>query len=103
MALALFDLDNTLVDRTLAFGRAVPWLAERYGLDPAVAVPFMIEADGYEPFISRVFGQEEVAPKLDCQLKQRWEHSQGAVGEPFIAHLIAHFVETWPNSDEVCD
>ena len=46
MALALFDLDNTLVDRTLAFGRAVPWLAGRYGLDPAIAVPFIIDADG---------------------------------------------------------
>ncbi len=46
MALALFDLDNTLVDRTVAFGKAVPWLAERYGLDPAVAAPFIIDADG---------------------------------------------------------
>ena len=46
MALVLFDLDNTLVDRTAAFGRAVPSLASRYGLDPVVAVPFVIEADG---------------------------------------------------------
>jgi HAD superfamily hydrolase (TIGR01549 family) len=45
MALVLFDLDNTLVDRTDAFGRAVPSLAERYGLDPDMAVPFIIEAD----------------------------------------------------------
>jgi HAD superfamily hydrolase (TIGR01549 family) len=46
MALALFDLDNTLVDRTLAFDRAVRWLAEQHGLDPVEAVPFMTEADG---------------------------------------------------------
>ena len=44
MALALFDLDNTLVDRTAAFGRAVPWLCEVYGL-PAEAHPFIIDAD----------------------------------------------------------
>ena len=45
MALALFDLDNTLVDRTRAFGRALPLLAEHYGLDPDEVVPFMIETD----------------------------------------------------------
>jgi putative hydrolase of the HAD superfamily len=45
MALALFDLDNTLVDRTVAFARAIPRLAEHYGLDQAEVVPFMIETD----------------------------------------------------------
>jgi len=45
MALALFDLDNTLVDRTVAFGQALPQLAEHYGLDPGEVVPFMIETD----------------------------------------------------------
>lgn len=45
MALALFDLDNTLVDRTAAFGRAVPALVERYGLDLGTAAPFIVAAD----------------------------------------------------------
>ena len=45
MALALFDLDNTLVDRTRAFGQAVPQLADHYGLARDEAVPFMIDAD----------------------------------------------------------
>lgn len=43
--LALFDLDNTLVDRTAAFARSARRLADAYGLDPSVAVPFIIEVD----------------------------------------------------------
>ena len=70
MALALFDLDNTLVDRTLAFGRAVPWLAERYGLDPAVAVPFIIEADGdgmvgWETWMAQTIERFDVATTVE--------------------------------------
>ncbi|HEX7443701.1 MAG TPA: HAD family hydrolase [Acidimicrobiales bacterium] len=45
MTLALFDLDNTLVDRTAAFAEAVPGLARRYDLDPVEAVPFIIRTD----------------------------------------------------------
>ena len=45
MPLALFDLDNTLVDRTAAFEQAARLLAADHGLDPAVAVPAIIEAD----------------------------------------------------------
>ena len=45
MPLALFDLDNTLVDRTTAFRRSAALLAEAHGLDPAVAVPFIIDVD----------------------------------------------------------
>ena len=45
MPLALFDLDNTLVDRTSAFRRSAALLAAAYGLDPAEAVPFIVEVD----------------------------------------------------------
>ncbi len=70
MALALFDLDNTLVDRTVAFGRAVPRLAERYGLDLTVAVPFIIEADGdgmvgWETWMAQTIDRFDVATTVD--------------------------------------
>jgi HAD superfamily hydrolase (TIGR01549 family) len=70
MALALFDLDNTLVDRTAAFGRAVPWLAERYGLDPAVAVPFIVDADGdgmvgWETWMAHTIERFEIDTTVD--------------------------------------
>lgn len=45
MPLALFDLDNTLVDRASCFRRSIEGLARDHGLDPEVAVPFVIEAD----------------------------------------------------------
>ena len=46
VALALFDLDNTLVDRTRAFGAGGPVAGRALRAGPPVAVPFMIEADG---------------------------------------------------------
>ena len=61
MALALFDLDNTLVDRTVAFDRSVRWLAALHGLDLTVAVPFMTEADGD----GRVGGENWMALTID--------------------------------------
>jgi putative hydrolase of the HAD superfamily len=45
MPLALFDLDNTLVDRAGCFRTAIEGMARDHGLDPDVVVPFVIEAD----------------------------------------------------------
>lgn len=45
MPLALFDLDDTLLDRTTAFRDWVRWLAGRHGLDPAVATAWFCGVD----------------------------------------------------------
>ncbi|MDP9235900.1 MAG: HAD family hydrolase [Chloroflexota bacterium] len=45
MPLAIFDLDNTLVDRTAAFRSSARWFAIQRGLDPAHVVPWMEAAD----------------------------------------------------------
>jgi HAD superfamily hydrolase (TIGR01549 family) len=45
MRLALFDLDNTLVDRGLVIRRHAADFAEIHGLDPAEAVPALVAAD----------------------------------------------------------
>jgi beta-phosphoglucomutase-like phosphatase (HAD superfamily) len=42
MPLAIFDLDNTLVDRMAAFRSWAEWFAGQHGLDPAHAVSRMI-------------------------------------------------------------
>ncbi len=70
MALALFDLDNTLVDRTVAFGLALPRLAEHYGLDPDEVVPFMIETDqdggvGWEVWMTRTIERFDIDTTAD--------------------------------------
>lgn len=45
MPLALFDLDNTLIDRTSAFALSARRFADEHGLDPDDVVPFLVEAD----------------------------------------------------------
>ncbi len=45
MPLAIFDLDNTLVDRTVAFRSCAEWFAMQRGLHPTHVVPWMEAAD----------------------------------------------------------
>lgn len=83
MALALFDLDNTLVDRTSAFRRSAVLLAQAYGLDPDVAVPFVIEVDNngcavwadWFPLVKERFG---LAPSIEELID---EHRTRYIGE----------------------
>jgi HAD superfamily hydrolase (TIGR01549 family) len=45
VALVIFDLDNTLIDRAAAVSRWAQQFADRHGLYPA-EVPWLVEADG---------------------------------------------------------
>ncbi|MGZ4706875.1 MAG: HAD family hydrolase, partial [Acidimicrobiales bacterium] len=92
----------TLVDRTVAFGRALPWLAERYGLDPAVAVPFMVEADGdgmvgWETWMAMTierFGVETTVEEMRAAFTSRYLSSYRL--EPEVAHGLRRLrAEGW--------
>lgn len=74
--LALFDLDNTLIDRSSAFARWAADFAAGHGLDP-LAVPLLLEADG-DGFVPRAeffartrerFGLSEPASQLWAQYR----------------------------------
>lgn len=81
--LALFDLDNTLVERAPAFHRSAVRLAADHGLDPAVAVPFIVEVDGggrvvWEDWFPLVKERFALGPSVDELIA---EHRPRYVGE----------------------
>ncbi|MCB0997275.1 MAG: HAD family hydrolase [Acidimicrobiales bacterium] len=45
MPLALFDLDNTLVDRTAAYREWARWFAQRHQLDPPTLMAWFLDTD----------------------------------------------------------
>jgi putative hydrolase of the HAD superfamily len=71
MPLALFDLDNTLIDRTSAFVESARRFALDHGLDPADVVPFLVDADqdghaGWEVWLTAAKERYGLADTVDA-------------------------------------
>ncbi|WP_280664880.1 MULTISPECIES: HAD family hydrolase [unclassified Kitasatospora] len=92
--LALFDLDNTLADRSAAFARWATEFASRHGLDPgAVCWLTALDADGLRPkgeFFTAVRARFGLAASVEVLWAQyRRRHAELMRCEPAVLAALA--------------